>query len=222
MTLSLGSLVFLPLGLGFLGFLEPCAIGSHLVFLGTQQGRSRAKQLEALLVFMATRILVMGSIGALVAFVGQQLLAFQWLMELVFGLLFVLLGLVFLLGHAEKVKKPIKMAPERWKLAKNPVLLGIAFGLNVPACAAPILLALLGLAAGMGAVMAGFLMMGLFALGLSLPLLPFVAIPSLAHRLDALGSWLKQIHWALGIVFLILGGISLWGALAGEAASQVF
>lgn len=64
------------------------------------------------------------------------------------------IGLAFIVGKAGTLKKKIDLAPAAWRRVNNPMLLGLAFGLNIPACATPILFGLLGLAATTGTVLA--------------------------------------------------------------------
>src|SRR5258708_29088267 len=53
--------------------------------------------------------------------------------------------------------------------------LGVVFGLNVPACAAPLLAALMAASLGVGSAARGFFSMAVFGLALSLPLVAAVA-----------------------------------------------
>ncbi len=213
MDLSLQSLILLPVGLGLLGFVEPCTIGGHLIFLDTQKNRSSGEKTRAVAVFIIVRSIVAGLFGAFIAFLGHKMISMQTGLWLVFGLIYIALGLVFLTGRAGWMKHQANLAPAAWKRARNPLVLGLAFGLNIPACAAPILFALLSLAATTGTIATGFLMMFLFGLFLSLPLALFAFIPSLANRLDSLANWLGRVHWLIGLIFVALGIWSLWFGL---------
>ncbi len=219
MDLSLQALIFLPIGLGLLGFIEPCTIGGHLLFLGTQKDRSGSEKLRAVLVFIIIRALTAGAFGAIIALIGQKLIEVQTGMWLVFGILYVLIGLAFILGRAGLIKKRIQLAPSAWKKARNPVVLGLAFGLNIPACAAPILFGLLGLAATSGTVLTGFWMMFLFGFFLSAPLAVFALVPRLAASLDRFASWLKGARWLIGVVFVLLGLWSIYFGLYVDPAN---
>ena len=213
MELSLMQLVLLPIGLGLLGFIEPCTIGGHLLFLETQNQRSRAEKFSAVVIFITVRALVAGLAGALIAFLGQKLISAQTGIWLIFGIIYLVIGLAFLSGRVGLIKQKISLAPDIWKQAQNPLVLGLAFGLNIPACAAPILFGLLGLAATTGTMVTGFFMMFLFGLFLSLPLALFAAIPKLASWLERIGSRLKQMRSLIGFVFILLGLWSIWFGL---------
>ena len=219
MELSLQALIYLPIGLGLLGFIEPCTIGGHLMFLDTQKDRNGGEKLRAVTVFIIVRSLTAGAFGAVIAFIGQKLIGVQTGIWLVFGILYLLVGLAFILGRAGLIKKRIELAPATWKKARNPVVLGLAFGLNIPACAAPILFGLLGLAATTGTVLTGFWMMFLFGLFLSAPLAVFALIPRLANSLDRFANWLKGARWIIGAVFVLLGIWSIYFGLYVDPAN---
>ncbi len=221
MDLPLQILILLPIGLGLLGFIEPCTIGGHLLFLDSQKSRSQPEKISAVLIFVAMRSLVAGLFGGLIAFAGQWLIGVQTGIWLVFGSIYLAVGLAFFAGKAGLVKQRIELAPDAWKRVQNPVVLGLAFGLNIPACAAPILFGLLGLAAATGTVFVGFFMMFLFGLFLSLPLVFFAFIPRLAGTLDRLAVKLTGMGWVLGGVFVLLGLWSIWFGLYVDPANWV-
>lgn len=213
MELSFYTFFLLPAGLGLLGFIEPCTIGGHLLFLETQKTRTRIAKMEAVAVFVAARSLVAGLFGAVMASLGRLLIDVQTGIWLVFGLIYLTIGVAFLIGKSRVFKKSFTFAPSTWKQAKNPLVLGLAFGLNVPACAAPILFGLLGLAATTGTILTGFMMMFIFGFFLSTPLVIFASVPSMAARLDRLGAALKQRRWIIGAIFVALGIWSIWFGL---------
>jgi len=210
MGLSFETLILLPIGLGLLGFVEPCTIGGHLVFLASQEKRSPHGKIQAVTVFVVVRTLVMGVFGALIAFLGSKLIDVQTGLWLVFGALYLAIGIAFLVGGQGVFRKQFDLAPAVWKRATNPLLLGLAFGLNIPACAAPILFGLLGLTAAAGTVFTGFAMMALFGFSLSLPLVIIAIFPNLAQWLVIFSQKLRQRRWLIGIVFLALGLWSIW------------
>ena len=92
--------------------------------------------------------------------------------------------------------------------------LGVLFGLNIPACAAPLLFALLGAAAAGGAAGAplasGFLALALFGLALSLPLVAAVLFEPARRALDWLASLSRRMPFWTGLLFVSLGLWSIW------------
>lgn len=218
MDFSLFGTVLLPLGLGFLGFVEPCTIGAHMVFVSTQSERPRPARAVAFVVFLVARIAVMSAFGALVALAGAALVGMQTGFWLVFGLLYLAIGGLMLAGRGKGFRHRIPLGPQGWKLARNPALQGAAFGLNIPACAAPLIFALLGLTAGRAEPLAGAVQMGIFAAALSLPLLPMLLWRPLRHVVQRLGVLLAGRGWLLGLIFIALGVWSIWFGLYVDPA----
>jgi cytochrome c-type biogenesis protein len=218
MEFTLQTLLWLPAGLGLLGFIEPCTIGGHLIFLSTQNGRSRAEKMNAVLVFIAVRALTVGMFGAMISYAGHYLVSLQTNLWLVFGSIYLLIGGIFLAGKGSLLKQRIDFAPTAWKSALNPVTLGLAFGLNIPACAAPIIFGLLGLASSTGSVLAGFMMMFVFGFALSAPLIILVFKPALTYRLEKLGNKITHQTLLLGLLFILLGVWSIWFGLYVDPA----
>lgn len=217
MDLTVGQFA-LALGLGLFGFIEPCTIGAHLLFLDAQRDRSLAERARAMGVFLAARVLVMGGFGGLIVLAGQRLLGAQTALWLLFGLVYLAIGLAFLTGAGSGSRRRIRIAPEAWRSAESPALQGAAFGLNIPACAAPILFGLLGAATTTGSAATGFAMMAVFALALSAPLLPLSLVPALAGPLDRLRDWTRPRRWLVGAVFIGLGLWSVWFGLFVDPA----
>lgn len=210
--------ILLALGLGLLGFVEPCTIGGHMLFLSTQQGRSLRHRLGAALVFLLARLVIMGGFGGLIVLLGQRLIGVQTGMWLVFGAIYLGLGIAIIAGEDSGLRQRVRFAPERWKIADEPFLQGAAFGLNIPACAAPILFGLIGTATVSGSAVTGVLMMSIFALALSLPLIPLSVAPGLAGGLGRVANWLKPRRWLLGVIFIGLGLWSIWFGLFVDPA----
>ena len=71
MELTITSLLLLPVGLGLLGFIEPCTIGAHVIFLSAQQKRHAGAKAAAVISFVGVRVLVMGAFGALLGVLGE-------------------------------------------------------------------------------------------------------------------------------------------------------
>jgi cytochrome c-type biogenesis protein len=97
---DLVNLIVLPLGLGLLGFIEPCSIGSGLLFVQYVEGKTAAVKLAQALTFTVTRALIVGLLGAIAAFVGMAFIGFQRAGWLLLGAIYVALGIVYVTGKA--------------------------------------------------------------------------------------------------------------------------
>lgn len=213
MDLTFYTIIFIPAFLGLLGFIEPCTVGSHLIFLRTLDSKRGFAKAITTFTFILVRSLTAGLFGALVALAGKPLVSAQTGLWLVFGLLYFLIGLSLVAGKFGIFKMRLDVAPANWKYASSPVPLGLAFGLNIPACAAPIIFGLLGMAAAAKTTLMGFAMMAIFGLALSLPLIIVAVIPALAGFLEKMSCYLRKNGWILGVLFILLGLWSIWFGL---------
>lgn len=217
MTDPLIAAILLPIGLGLFGFIEPCSIGSTLVFIKVMEGKPAAIKLWQVGMFTATRALFIGVLGAVAVLVGSAFIGFQKAMWTGLGVLYVALGVLFLAGRAGYVMTSIGPRLARIGELRSSAALGLLFGLNIPACSAPLLFALLGTAAASGvsgATLAnGFLSLALFGFALSLPLAVAVLFPAAQRALDWLAGLSRRVPFWTGIVLVALGLWSVWFGL---------
>lgn len=217
MTDSLIAAILLPVGLGLFGFIEPCSIGSTLVFIKVMEGRSAAVKIWQIGVFTATRALFIGALGAVAVLVGSAFIGFQKAMWIGLGALYIGLGLLFVANRASYVMTSIGPSLARIGDVRGSAALGVLFGFNIPACSAPLLFALLGTAAASGvsgATLAnGFWSLALFGFALSLPLAVAVLVPAARRALDWLAGMSRRVPRWTGIVLIALGIWSIWFGL---------
>lgn len=217
MTEPLAATMLLPIGLGLLGFIEPCSIGSTLVFIKVMEGRAATVRLWQVGVFTATRALFIGVLGAVAVLVGSAFIGFQKAMWTGLGGLYVALGLLFITGRAGYLMTVLGPGLARIGERRGSAALGLLFGLNIPACAAPLLFALLGTVAASGVsgatIASGFGSLALFGFALSLPLAVAVLVPAARPALDWLAGWSRRAPRWTGVVLIALGIWSIWFGL---------
>lgn len=208
-AISLTTTVLLPVGLGLLGFVEPCTIGSTLVFVKFLEGKGAKRKLLETGGFMLVRALVIGLFGALVAVIGTRFIGVQKDLWIALGSLYAVLGLLYLTGRIGPLM--IRLGPSLTRLSgmRGSAGLGLLFGFNIPACAGPLILALLASAAlhgtGDSAIVAGFLSLALFGIALSLPLALAVLSRTARSFVDRLGALSRRMPTLTGFVFIALG-----------------
>ena len=212
-TMGLEYFILLPVGLGLFGFVEPCTVGAHLIFLGAHEGLGLADKGKAFGAFVVARLVITGAFGAMIAGLGETLIGVQTGFWLGFGAIYVILGFAFLTGKKNLFKVSLQFSPRIWRHATNPFVMGLAFGLNIPACAAPILFGLLAMTATAGTAMKGFGMMALFGLALSAPLAFFLFVPRFNQALSNVRRLIERRSWIIGMTFLLLGLWSAWFGL---------
>lgn len=214
-------LFVLPIGFGLLGFVEPCSIGATLLFIKTLEGNGRLMKVAQVGAFAAARAVFIGLLGAIAVLVGSAFFGFQRAAWLLLGTLYVALGLLYLVGKSGWVMRTLGPRLRSLANVRGSAALGLFFGLNIPACAAPLLLALLGASAAAGArggtLQEGFVALALFGFALSLPLA--VAVPFAAARraLDWLAALSRRLPFWTGVLFVLLGLWSIRFALIVSA-----
>lgn len=209
--------VALAVFFGLIGFIEPCSIGSTLLMVKQMEGRTGREKIAQMLVFATTRGVFIGLLGLVAAGVGSAFLGWQKGAWLLLGVLYLALGAMYLGGRAGVLMRALGPGLHRLRGKRGAAALGLLFGLNIPACAAPLILALLALAAAGGAsaveLGAGFVSLGLFGLALSLPLVLAVFFAPVRALLDRLAGLSRRMpHWT-GVLFILLGLWSIWFSL---------
>jgi cytochrome c-type biogenesis protein len=210
------NLVLLPIGLGLLGFIEPCSIGSSLVFVKYLEGKSAAAKLAQVTAFTAARALFIGTLGMLAVVIGATFLGFQRGAWILLGAIYVVIGALYFAGRAKSLMISLGPSLSRISGLRGSAGLGILFGLNIPACAAPLIFALLGMAAAGGVaggtLAAGFISLGLFGFALSLPLVLAVLFDPARRLLDRLAGLSQRLPFWTGLLLTVLG---LWSISFG-------
>jgi cytochrome c-type biogenesis protein len=211
--MDLWAVVAVPLGLGLLGFVEPCTIGSSLLFVKYLEGRSASAKVVETTTFALTRALFIGSLGAVAALVGGAFLDLQRWFWLLLGALYVVLGLLYLARKQGMLTRTLGVRLHRARPATGAAALGVLFGLNIPACAAPVLAALTAASLGAASALRGFLAMASFGLALSLPLILVVFWGRARDALDRLAAASGRMPLWTGIAFVMLGAWSIYFGL---------
>jgi cytochrome c-type biogenesis protein len=208
-------MALLAVGLGLVGFVEPCTVGSSVLFIKYLEGRDRAAKIYQAFIFMITRAVFVGALGAGAALFGTLFIDFQKGGWLLLGSIYLLLGIVFILGKGAFLSNSIGVGMSRLSGKRGSVALGVIFGLNIPACAAPLIFALLG-ATAIGTASnatSGFITMALFGLALSLPLVFALFSARARDLLDRIAGLSIRMPLWTGVLFVVLGIWSVYFSL---------
>ena len=210
-ALNLINIIWLPVMLGLFGFIEPCSIGSSMVFIKYLEGKESAHKLTQVIVFAMVRALFMGVLGLLAFWLGTAFLGLQKGLWVVFGAIYVFIGILYITGKSKILT--VSMGPGLSRLSglSGSVVLGLLFAFNIPACAAPLIFALLGTVAARGAaggeLPSGFVSLAIFGTALSLPLVLAVLVPPAQRVLDRLAGLSRKLPFWTGVVLITVG---LW------------
>lgn len=145
------NLLVVPAALGLLGFVEPCSIGSSLIFIKYLERKNAARKLAETALFAATRAVFIGMMGVLAVVLGTAFTGLQKGAWILLGAAYLVIGALYATRRAGLLMQSIGPRLGSLSGARGSVGLGVLFGLNIPACAAPLLMVLLGAAAAGGA-----------------------------------------------------------------------
>jgi cytochrome c-type biogenesis protein len=211
--LGLFQLFILPAGLGLFGFIEPCSIGSSLLFVKYLEDEGAPEKIRQTALFAATRALFIGLLGVAAVVVGSGFVAFQKAAWIILGVLYALLGVLLLAGPSGTLTVAIGPGMAKLSRLRGSAGLGVLFGLNIPACAAPLLAALLAAAAATGAsgatLTAGFTALAVFGFFLSAPLVAAVFSARARRLLDWLAHQAGRFPKWTGVILIALGAWSV-------------
>lgn len=204
------------LGVGFLlGFVfafNPVALASIPVSLAYVT-KAHAPKKAVLFggMFILGMVIMQALLGVFAGFGGQwteKLIGREW--GLVLGPLLILLGLMWP-GWLRLPLPSIAMRARRVKSGWGAFALGVPFAVAVcPACT-PALVILLGLVAGVGSPLFGFMLLSAFALGRAVPILLGALAVGWLENLSGLARFHKHFEVAGGIL-LILSGLYMLNA----------
>lgn len=214
-TISLANLILLPLGLGLLGFIEPCTIGTSLLTVKYLEGASGWSKAQYMLVFSLVRAMLIGMLGLLAALLGSRFFVFQQGIWIVLGLVYAGLGVLYLSGRSGWLSRRLGPSLGSLPRSRGSALLGLMLGLNIPACAAPLLFVLIAnTAASAQTWVQGFISMALFGLALSFPLVLAVLLSQGRRLLDYLAGLSRRVPRWTGVALLVLSAWSLYFGMA--------
>lgn len=120
------------------------------------------------------------------------------------------LVLLYLAGQHWRLMHVLGPKLTRLRTTRGAASLGVIFGLNIPACAAPLLAALFAASLGTATLLQWFWVMALCGLALSLPLVVAVLWGRARDWLDRLAALSNRIPFWTGVVFVLLGFWSIY------------
>ena len=209
---------------GLVSFVSPCVLPllpGYVAFLGGATGgvdgrATRGRAVVGSIAFIVGFALVFVSFGALFGGLGSSLRAHQRLLEEVFGVVTIALGLFFAgwwpsswLERDRRVHRVPRVS------VLGAALLGFTFALGWTPCVGPTLAAILGLAASSSGATAlrGSILAFVYCLGLGVP---FVFAALATEWMASVSVWLRR-HAALigrigGVLLIVIGIAEVSGA----------
>lgn len=206
--MSAFNLIVLPLFLGLVGSITPCALGINAVFLGYVMGQDRWHRLwQGLLVTLARAFSLM-VLGLLFGFLGEQVKTFIFGYQRFVAAALIALGALLILSYYRPMSLPgVQLGSKRFKQNTGGALaLGALFGLDIPACTSPMVLALLAQTVFVGELAFGAITLFLFGIAMSLPVLGVALFEGANQRfLGFARRWKGASYHGAGLLLIVVG-----------------
>jgi cytochrome c-type biogenesis protein len=148
---------------------------------------------------------------------GTAFIGFQKAGWVLLGALYLVLGTIYLCRRSGVLMRTIGPSLSPLSGTRGTIALGLLFGLNIPACAAPLLVAILGAAAvsgtdGLERTISGFISLKIFGLALSLPLVIALVWTPARQLLEKASCFTRRVPVVIGVLLLVLG---IWSVYLG-------
>lgn len=216
-------LLAIPLLFGLIGFVEPCSVGANILFLAYLNRMTPIQRFAESAQFTLTRASFLGLVGLGASFLGSQLEFAQAVYNVSIGAAFVVGGVAYVAARRNLFAFLTPNVGARFAAYRKGKsgLLGLTFGLSAPLCAAPLLFFLIAGSFLLGP-WEGFLIMFVFGLGLSLPILLLARSERGTALLSKVGRRAARLPLIVSLVFigigvyLVVAGL-LWNPFAGHS-----
>lgn len=196
---------------GIGGAFTPCTLGVNLTMVNYLAAKPRAYRLKGWTQFAIGRAALMAILGLSIGLLGQMIETFTWWFQMFVNLLIILMGVLFIIGRKRPVLKGLDFSLGR-SLDKEmaPLRLGTIFGLNITACIAPLVLALLAQTVLTGNWLLGGLSLFVFGMMLSSPILVAIANNQASAWISRVSSQHRSIYYLIiGGVLIVLGLVEI-------------
>ena len=200
-------LFVIPVLFGLVGFLTPCSLGVNFIFLAYINGKERAARLKLAITFTLARAVFLSTLGILFALIGQQIVGFEFIYRKAIGLLFVVLGGLFIMNKFGYISFPGAKFLNYFRQGTggSAATLGILFGLDIPACSTPLLIYLLGRTVLQGEVFFGAISLMVFGIAMSLPLVLISFFEGSNNFITRVSRGSGALSYGAGILLMLLG-----------------
>jgi cytochrome c-type biogenesis protein len=213
------NILLIPVLFGLIGFFEPCSLGINIIFLNRTKGLSKAKKSLETSIFSLVRAFLLALVGLSSAIIGSKIITIQSSLFIILGALYILFGVLHILHKYRPIfRSGIDLG--KYFQKKESIGLGLIFGLIIPACAIPLILALIGKSVMLGRLLEGFVSLFAFGLALSLPLLIIGFFDKPNEIIVKISEKGRQIPWLTGVVLIVVGLLTMlsssWWASAAR------
>lgn len=203
--------VFIFFG-GLISGVSPCTLPTVLIivgYVGGDRNRSTLRSFYLSLAFILGIALCLSVLGAAASGLGG-LMPDPRILWYVVAAIAVIMGLYMLEYIKFNIGAVLPFKPKKNGSIFSAFLIGIPFGLTASPCTLPVTLTVLAFAAAKGSPTLGFLLLFVYAIGRSLPLLAAGTFTGLAANSHLMARWGSSIQKASGYLLVGLGLYFLW------------
>lgn len=192
-------------GLG--GAFTPCTLGVNLMMIQFLSGKSKGRRLWEWTQFAVSRALLLTLLGLAIGLLGQAIESFTWWFQMVINITVVGMGVLFIMSRKKPVFKGFDFSGDRVPSSNASAAgLGMLFGLNITACIAPLVLALLAGTVLVGDWVLGAAALFIFGVMLSVPILVAIFSESASMWIaNASRKYRTAFYTVIGAVLIVLG-----------------
>lgn len=204
---------------GMISFISPCILPMLPIYISYfvgQEEKSKKKTLINSAGFVAGFTVVFVLLGVFAGSLGIFLRQYKTVVNIIFGVMIVLLGLSFM----EIIHLPQMQSKIKWKAKTehlnffSAMLLGLIFAVSWTPCVGTFLGSALLMASTAGHILNGVLMLICFSLGLGIPfMVSALLIDQLKTTFDFIKRHYLVVNRVAGIFLIIIGILMMTGYL---------
>jgi len=208
MIATVMQVILLPLALGAAGGFTPCALGINTIFVGALAGKPRPVRLAQWALLATVRAALLTGLGLLFGLVGEAVGETAAIYQQVINVSLIVLGFIFIVSRFRRLPLPaVNLAsPTAFRGRRSILAMGFLFGLDISACIAPLLLALMAQTILLGNWLEGMVALYIFGMALSLPALAVLFIEGANRRLQEMSRRYRTAFYFVAGGLLILFG----------------
>ena len=201
------NLIIMALITGAGGSFTPCTLGVNLAVAHRFTKDTKARRIRNWIFFAVNRALLLTVLGLIIGALGQVVETFTWWFQMVINIIIIIMGLLFIVGSRKPVLPGVQLSGKKRLTEKmSPGAMGALFGLNITACVAPLVLALLAGTVTENNWILGGVSLFIFGIMLSMPILTAVLSDRASSWIIKVSGKYRKIYYGIvGITLIVLG-----------------
>jgi len=200
---------------GILSGLSPCTLPTVVfvtAYVGGEKVSSKKRGFILSLAFILGIALMLSMLGIFAGLIGNILNNTKLLNYIIAGILFIM-GLWLLKVFKFNINYNFsKYSPKKGSGIIGAFLLGIPFGLAASPCTMPVTVSVLAYSSIKGSIFYGMIMMFVYGIGRSIPLLVVGTFTGLLKNVRTLSKYQNIIEKVAGIILILLAAYFIWQA----------